>query len=222
MFVALAGVGTLAHAAVAKGQFAPLDQPGPALSPTVAQLSAALQCEPSVRDASVEPVLLNPGTATTPTENFGWNWEPALGMLGIPRCGYTAPEQTLGRIDVSGEYLVYAIRTTYALAGRKIAIIGHSQGGMSMRWALRFWPDTRGMVADVVGLEADNDRTTVLTPSDCELLGCVPADWQQLSTSNFIGALKRTRSPTPSGSTPSPISARPTRPGYRGPSARRC
>jgi phage FluMu protein gp41 len=31
----------------------------------------------------------------------------------------------------------------YAMARRQIAIIGHSQGGMSMRWPLRFWPDTR-------------------------------------------------------------------------------
>ena len=58
-----------------------------------------------------------------------------------------------------------------------------------MRWALRFWPDTRRMVADVVGLEADNHGTTALTASDCQRLGCVPADWQQISTSGFIEAL---------------------------------
>ena len=134
-------------------------------------------------------MLLNPGTTTTPTENFGWNWEPALDMLGIPWCAYTAPNQALGRIDVSGEYLAYAIRTVYKLAGRKIAIVGHSQGGMSMRWALRFWPDTRSMVEDIVGIAADNHGTTVLPASACKQLGCVPADWQQLSTSNFIRAL---------------------------------
>jgi pimeloyl-ACP methyl ester carboxylesterase len=185
--VALALVG--GADAAAQRPFAPLDQPGPALSPTAAQLRASLFCEPGVKDATVEPVLLNPGTSTTPTENFGWNWEPALEKLGIPWCAYTAPNQTLNRIDISGEYLVYAIRTMYQLAGRQIAIIGHSQGGMSMRWALRFWPDTRAMVADVVGLEASNHGTTVLTASVCELLGCVPADWQQISTSNFIQAL---------------------------------
>ncbi len=178
-----------AFAHKAHKRFAPLDQPGPALSPTAAQLRSSLSCEPGVRHARVEPVLLNPGTSTTPSENFGWNWEPALDKLRIPWCAYTAPDQALSRIDVSGEYLVHAIRTVYELAGRRIAIIGHSQGGMSMRWALRFWPDTRRMVADVVGLEADNHGTTVVTSSDCERLGCVPADWQQVSTSNFIKAL---------------------------------
>jgi pimeloyl-ACP methyl ester carboxylesterase len=189
LLVTVAGFGTFSAAAPAHVRYAPLNQPGPALSPTAAQLSASLHCEPSVRNARVEPVLLNPGTSTTPTENFGWNWEPALEKLGIPWCAYTAPNQTLNRIDVSGEYLVHAIRTMYKLAGRRIAIIGHSQGGMSMRWALRFWPDTRAMVEDVVGLEADNHGSTAATPGDCKFLGCPPADWQQISTSNFIAAL---------------------------------
>jgi pimeloyl-ACP methyl ester carboxylesterase len=181
----------LLGAAPGAGQtsYAPLDQPGPALSPSLAQLRASLSCEPGVANAKVEPVLLNPGTSTTPAENFGWNWEPALDMRGIPWCAYTAPHQALGPIDLSGEYLVYAIRTMYHLAGRKIAIIGHSQGGMSMRWALRFWPDTRRMVADVVGLEPSNHGVTVLTTSNCVALGCTPADWQQISTAHFIAAL---------------------------------
>jgi hypothetical protein len=110
-------------------------------------------------------------------------------MLGIPWCAYTAPNQTLNRIDVSGEYLVHAIRTMARLAGRRIAIIGHSQGGMSMRWALRFWPDTRSMVDDVVGLEPDNHGSAAITAGGCKFLGCPAADWQQISTSDFITAL---------------------------------
>jgi pimeloyl-ACP methyl ester carboxylesterase len=178
-----------ATAAPAQPSYAPLNQPGPALTPSVAQLKASLSCEPSVKNANVEPVLLNPGTSTTATENFGWNWEPALQKLGIPYCAYDPPHQALGPVDVSGEYLVYAIRTAYALAGRPIAIIGHSQGGMSMRWALRFWPDTRKLVADVVGLEPSNHGTTILASPDCALLGCPAADWDQIYESPFIQAL---------------------------------
>jgi triacylglycerol esterase/lipase EstA (alpha/beta hydrolase family) len=175
--------------AAAQASYAPLNEPGPALTPTLAQLKSSLTCESSVKDAKVEPVLLNPGTSTTATENFGWNWEPALQKLGIPYCAYNPPEQALGPIDISGEYLVYAIRTEYALAGRQIAIIGHSQGGMSMRWALRFWPDTRRMVADVVGLEPSNHGTTVITNQLCATLGCPAADWDQTYESSFIQAL---------------------------------
>jgi hypothetical protein len=175
-------------ASAATPSYAPLDQPGPALSVSPAQLKASLYCEPSVRGAKVEPVLLNPATGVTAAENYSWNWEPALQKLGIPWCAYTAPHATLDNIETSGEYLVYAIRTMYALAGRKIAIMGHSQGGMSMRWPLRFWPDTRKLVDDVIGFSGSNHGTTVLTPVLCAA-GCPPAGWQQLYESNFINAL---------------------------------
>ena len=45
-------------------------------------------------------------------------------------------------------------------AGRRISIIGHSQGGMVPRWALRFWPDTRAMVDDQIGFAPSNHGTT--------------------------------------------------------------
>jgi hypothetical protein len=169
-------------------QYAPLDQPGPPLSVPASQLQASLYCEPSVRDAPVEPVLLNPATGVTGEQNYSWNWEPALDKLGIPWCVYTAPYHTLGDIPTSGEYLVYAIRTMYAMAHRPIAVMGHSQGGMSMRWALRFWPDTRAMVEDVIGFSGSNHGTTVGGPGIC-VSGCPPADWQQFAGSNFIQAL---------------------------------
>jgi hypothetical protein len=174
--------------AVAQPPYAPLDQPGPPLSVPIAKLRAALQCEPGVAHAKVEPVLLNPATGVTPAQNYSWNWEPALDKLGVPWCTYTAPHSTLDNIETSGEYLVYAIRTMHALAGRPIAVMGHSQGGMSMRWPLRFWPDTRPMVDDVIGFSGSNHGTTVLSAGTCAA-GCPPADWQQTAQSNFIKAL---------------------------------
>jgi pimeloyl-ACP methyl ester carboxylesterase len=136
----------------------------------------------------VAPVLLNPATGITAAQEYSWSWEPALDKLRIPWCAYTAPHHTLDDIQTSGEYIVYAIRTMYALAHRPIDILGHSQGGMSMRWALRFWPDTRAMVDDVVGIAGTNHGTTVGGPAMC-LLGCPAADWQQFAGSNFVGAL---------------------------------
>jgi hypothetical protein len=176
-------------AAGATRPFAPLNQPGPPLSVPRAKLKAALKCERSVSNARVEPVLLNPATGVTARENYSWNWEPALRKLGIPWCAYTAPHNALGNIETSGEYLVYAIRTMYRMAHRPIAVMGHSQGGMSMRWALRFWPDTRPMVKDVIGFAGSNHGTTVANKQFCGTLGCAPASWQQLSTAHFIKAL---------------------------------
>jgi Lipase (class 2) len=169
--------------------YAPLNQPGPPLTVPMPLLKASLYCEPSVAHAKVTPVLLNPATGVTPEENYSWNWELGLPKLGIPWCAYTSPNDTLNNIETSGEYLVYAIRTMYTLAGRKIDVMGHSQGGMSMRWPLRFWPDTRAMVKSVIGFSGSNHGTTMLTASQCAAIGCPPADWQQTYQSPFIEAL---------------------------------
>jgi hypothetical protein len=180
-----------AAASAAGPAYAPLDQPGPPLQVPAALLRASLVCSPGVRGAKLEPVLLNPATAVTAAQDYGHSWEPELTSLGIPWCALTVPYSTLGDIQTSGEYIVNAIRTMHALAGRKMAILGHSQGGESMRWALRFWPDTRAMVDDVVGFAGANHGTTVLDPlirSECSL-GCAPAGLQQTTYSNFIAAL---------------------------------
>jgi hypothetical protein len=75
----------------------------------------------------------------------------------------------------------------YQRAGRRISIIGHSQGGMLPRWPLRFWPDTRAMVDDQIGFAPSNHGTT-----GAEFLcsvSCAAADWQQSDRSEFIKAL---------------------------------
>jgi hypothetical protein len=185
---ALAPAAAVAALVPAAPAYAPLDQPGPPLTVPAVQLRAALYCQPSVANARVEPVLLNPATGVTPQENYSWNWEPALTRLGIPWCTYTAPHHALDDIETSGEYLVHAIRAVHALAGRRIAVMGHSQGGMSMRWGLRFWPDTRAMVDDVIGFSGSNHGTTAVSPIVCAG-GCPPAGWQQAADSRFIAAL---------------------------------
>jgi hypothetical protein len=191
-FSALAGAVLLAlfgaTAAQAAPAYAPLDTPGPPLTIPQDKLDASLKCSPGVANATREPVLLNPATGVTAEQNYSWNYEPAFDKLGIPWCAYTAPYSTLGDIQDSAEYLVYNIRKMYAMAGRPIAVLGHSQGGMSMRWPLRFWPDTRSMVDDVIGFSGSNHGTTVQSPGGCGN-GCPPADWQQFAGSNFIKAI---------------------------------
>src|SRR5256714_13141704 len=55
------------------------------------------------------------------------------------------------------------------------------------RWALRFWPDTRAMVDDVIGFAPSNHGTTQ-TQLSCHD-SCLMANWQQAYMSNFIRAL---------------------------------
>ena len=176
--------------AASTGIYAPLDRPGPALSVSQAALQRSLSCTGNLTDPAFEPVLLVPGTASAPHEVFSWNYERAFTQAGRPWCTVTLPGHTLLDIQRNGEYLVYAIRTLYAAAGnRRIGILGWSQGGMVPRWALRFWPDTRAMVADLIGLDPSN-HGTLDSQASCLLTSqCPPAFWQQASDAQFIAAL---------------------------------
>lgn len=167
-------------------QYAPVDRPGPALSVPTPVLQRALACEGDLRRARLTPVLLVPGTNVTPQE-FAWNYQRSFRRQGRPFCAVTLPVQSTGDIQVAGEYVVYAIRTMARAAHRRVDVLGHSQGGMVPRWALRFWPDTRALVDDLVGL-APSNHGTVLSQVTCTP-SCPVAHRQQAAGSRFLAAL---------------------------------
>lgn len=179
-------VGTPGAASATDG-FAPLDRPGPALSVPKAQLDAALACSGPLTGLTKDPVLLVPGTTVTPEPNFSWNYQRAFTAMGIRWCAITLPFDATGDIQVAGEYVVHALRTMSRTSHREVDVVGWSQGGMVPRWALRFWPDTRKVVDDVVGLSPSN-HGTVLSDVSCEQ-PCNPAFHQQASQSQFLRAL---------------------------------
>ena len=203
-----AGVATLALAALALllalpgpasaakngPTYAPLDRPGPKLRVDRDKLRNSVDCFGGVRNATRAPVLLVPATGVNSEQNYSWNYQPLFEMEGIPHCTSNQPgarNSNRTDIQVRGEYLTYAIRKMHRMAGRRISIVGHSQGGMAMRWPLRFWPDTRRMVDDVVGAAGTNRGTDVakIGCSDEDPEDCSPASEQQSSDSNFIKAL---------------------------------
>ncbi len=159
----------------------------PKLSVDTALLAQALVCTNNINSAARNPILLVPGTTVNPSANFSWNWMPALDALGWPYCSIELPRNSMGDVQEAAEYVVYAVRTMAADSGRKVQILGHSQGGMVPRWALKFWPDIRSKVEDLIGFSASNHGTVLTTPL-C-LPGCAPAFWQQDANSNFMAAL---------------------------------
>ena len=177
----------VAFPAGAAAAYAPPNTPGPPLSVPSAKLAAAMRCDTSLAGAQREPVLLVPGTTLNPQTDFSYGWEPSLRKIGRPYCTINLPGNAMADIQTAGEYVVYAIRTMHAQYGGRIQIIGHSQGGMVPRWALRFWPDTRAMVDDVIGLSPSNHGTLDADPL-CAL-PCAAAIWQQRDVSAFIAAL---------------------------------
>ena len=187
MLIASVALALGAAAPAAQAQYASVDQPGPPLSVGQAELDSALVCQNNVVNAATTPVLLVPATGVNPHANYSWNWQPALTALGIPWCTIETPANSMGDIQIAGEYIVHAIRTMFQQAGRKISIIGHSLGGMSPRWALRFWPDTRAMVDDQIGF-APSNHGTIFADGAC-LPGCPAAEWQQRANADFIKAM---------------------------------
>lgn len=168
--------------------FAPVDRPGPELSVPAEQLRESLACHGDPGTAG-QPVLLNPATSVTPEQNYSWTYAKAFTAQDRFWCSVTMPERTMGDIQVAGEYLVHSIREMHRLTGKRIAILGHSQGGMNMRWALRFWPDLRPLVDDVIGMAPSNHGTE--SGQDCGPgpTSCEPAVWQQQAGSQFMRAL---------------------------------
>ena len=182
-------VAVSAAPAIAATDYAPLNRPGPALTVPAADLAESLQCSTGVENATRIPVLLIHGTGANSDINWSWNHIPELDELGIPWCTVDLPVGGTGDIQFNAEFIVNAIRETYSRSGRRIAIIGHSQGGSAPRWALRFWPDTRKMVDDMIGYAPPNHGSTGADLTCGEGQSCSPSTYQFRTSSNFNAAL---------------------------------
>ena len=115
---------------------------------------------------------------------------------GHPVCYVNFPAFTTADIQVSVQYLVYALRREYARAGRKIAVFGISQGGLLPRFALTYWPDLRHKVSDVLSAAGTHHGTTVFRGCS-NTSPCPPANWQQIRGSKLLEALNAQPDETP-------------------------
>lgn len=158
---------------------------GPAYSVPEASLAASLRCHGDL--AARVPTLLVHGTTLTAATNWDWNYERAFAAEGRPWCTVDLPRSAMADIAVAAEHVTHAIRAVHARAGRPIDVVGFSQGGMVPRWSLKYWPDTRAMVDELVGIDPSNYGTL-----DSQLLcqvACPPAFWQQRTGARFLAAL---------------------------------
>jgi hypothetical protein len=160
-------------------------------APAVASANAfdaALRCPPVFSHPRHEPVLLVHGTGLNADESWAWNYAKILPTAGFDTCTVTLPDQALGDIQTATEYVVNAIGRIAGPTGRRVDVITHSQGGMEGRWAVRWWPRTRGAVDDLVLLASPNHG--IVAADLCARSGnCWPAVWQMASGSHFLAAL---------------------------------
>ncbi len=162
---------------------------GPRLSVSAADLNQALTCTGDLSSGAAAPVLFLHGTTSDSQANWSWNWVRAMDLVQRPHCELDSPNNATSDIQVSAEYVVNAIRVMHQRAGKRISMVGHSQGGMVGRWALKYWPDTRLMVDDYVGLSSSNHGTDSAKLPCSAPGGCSAASWQQKAGSKFITAL---------------------------------
>lgn len=172
---------------VGAGTAAAAPSSGPTLTVPAATLARSLACTGNLASGPT-PVLLIPGTTLTPDE-FRWNYVRAFTAAKRPFCTVELPNHAMSDIQTSAEYVVSAIRTMQQRAGRKISLVGHSQGGMIFRWAFKYWPDTRGDVDDAIGLAPSNHGTADANVVCSAPGGCAPSIWQQRLGSDFYKAL---------------------------------
>jgi triacylglycerol lipase len=161
----------------------------PAFSVPERDLAAALQCS-DLTDAvghDADPILLVHGTMTWGYEQYHWTWEPALDALGLDWCTVTYPHRGLGDMQVSAEYVAYAVKRMHAITGRRVDVVGHSQGGAIPRWAIKFWPSVQRAVDDFVGIAATHHGTTLASGAASQrLVPMPPAIFQFDPASNFV------------------------------------
>ncbi|WP_370937375.1 esterase/lipase family protein [Amycolatopsis sp. cg13] len=163
---------------------------GPPLTTPVAELRQAVWCDGSVTpSAGREAALLVHGTGGDPHGYWGWNYERALPKAGFGVCTVALPDRAIGDPVISAEYVVYAARFAYQQSGRKIAMIGHSQGGTLVAWAAKFWPDVAAHAEDLVSLAGDMNGIA-LGNAVCALSSCAIAAWRAAVGSHFMHALQ--------------------------------
>lgn len=152
-----------------------------------AALAKALVCPSRFSHPKHEPVLLVHGTGFHQRENYDWNYAVALPQAGFDVCSVTLPNRALDDIQVASEYVVYAVREMHRRTRRRVDVIGHSQGGLEPRWALRWWPSLRRLVDDLVTLAAPHHGT--LSADALANGGSVAAAYQMRTDSRFVRAL---------------------------------
>jgi len=171
--------------------------PGPPLDVPLAKLQAGLHCDSNIASASKPAVLLVPGTFVSLEQDYGPNFMKLLPAHGYPVCTVVYPNEGATDTQVSVQYIVYAIRRMSELTGRRVDVIGHSQGAWLPGYALRFWPDLARKVDDFIGYPGVWTYGSDTASTVCAVKLCPAAFQQAAHGSKHMAALARM--PFPAG-----------------------
>jgi triacylglycerol lipase len=159
---------------------------GPALTVPVETLRSALSCPASFGHIH-EPVLLVHGLPQTPDEAWSSNYAKVLPPQGFDVCTVALPDFARGDVQVQTEYVVHAILAMGERGSGKIDVVAFSVGTLGARAAMKWWPDARALVDDLVMIAGPHHGD-----ANFDILCAVPCIaplWQMKASSRFLGAL---------------------------------
>jgi len=172
--------------------------PGATLTEDRQALERALVCRGDVDGAGKPAVLLVHGTGSSPEESYSFGYTHALRALGFPVCTVQLPGYGVVDMQRSIQYVVYATREVARRSGRKVSLIGHSQGAVLVTYASYFWPDLPAQIDDVIGLAGPYQGTTA-ADTGCAGGACSVYAWQFRPGSKLNAAYRdRPQPPGPS------------------------
>lgn len=171
------GLAVAVVASLATAGSAWAEEPGAVLTEPSAALMRALECQGDPGGGAQPAVILVHGTGSSPEESFSFGYVHALRPLGFPVCTVRLPEHGLVDMQRSMQYVVHAIREVARRSGRKVSLVGHSQGAVLAMYAPYFWADLPAKVDDVVGLGGPYQGATS-TDQGCADGACPPFAWQ--------------------------------------------
>jgi triacylglycerol lipase len=155
--------------------------PPKVMAPPPATVVNSARCRPPAQHP--DPVMLVPGTFAATS----WStMAPALARLGY--CVFTIDYGNAGTGDIarSAHQLARDVDRILARTGaHRVAIVGHSEGGMMPRYYIKRLGGAR-KVSDLVALSPSNHGTTNLMALVGQLTGCTACGQQLAWGSTFL------------------------------------
>jgi triacylglycerol lipase len=159
-----------------------------------AKLDRALACKGGTAnldgEGKLDPVLLVHGRSSTPEHAWGSNYWTALPDRGFDACWVQLPDGAVGDIQIDAEYIARAIEVMHEATGEQIDVLGMSQGGVSSRWAVKYFP-AGAFVDDQIALVSPNHGADLAEETIARDGSVSEGLWQLDPDSNFLRSLNR-------------------------------